>query len=234
MELLPAIDPIELQKKATEYAMKGAIESIKEYYTGYNSPFKKAIDAELQKKGIGFGLELPDIIGVLNESFSREIDEIANSAIAQTFIPLVREFLVRAEPQMNFSDILKAFIGAMEVESIDDYDVSVEEHDKFGWLSIRLSCGDKSYSFTLHKEGSEPTNKATKYRALGLPVYDSRNQPSMTLVIEGARIEMPFTRDILKDRFITLIARMVIAKTEVTMDCKEFYEDMFPEKRCHC
>ena len=53
----PVLDGEELSKKVNEFAMKGALKSIEEYYTGYNSPFMKAINEELSKMKIGTGIE---------------------------------------------------------------------------------------------------------------------------------------------------------------------------------
>jgi hypothetical protein len=48
-QILPVLNTEVLQEKATEFAMKGAIESIKEFYSGYNSPFRKQIEEQLNK-----------------------------------------------------------------------------------------------------------------------------------------------------------------------------------------
>lgn len=47
---LPELDAERLNEAAKEAAMKGALECINEYYTGYKSPFKKAITEELEKQ----------------------------------------------------------------------------------------------------------------------------------------------------------------------------------------
>ena len=39
----PVLDMEKIQEKANEYALEGALKCIKEFYTGYNLPFKKAI-----------------------------------------------------------------------------------------------------------------------------------------------------------------------------------------------
>lgn len=77
----PMLDMNEIQKKANEFALKGAIECIKDYYTGYNSPFKKAIEEHLDKSRTSFCFTMPEIMGVINESLSSQIDIIANEAI---------------------------------------------------------------------------------------------------------------------------------------------------------
>ena len=42
--VIPVLDNNFIQEKANEFALKGAVECIKNYYTGYDSPYKKAIE----------------------------------------------------------------------------------------------------------------------------------------------------------------------------------------------
>src|SRR5690606_11147379 len=93
--ITPVLDLDFLQKKANEHAMKGAEEAIKEFYSSWNSPYRKAIEQNLINKGVDNNFDIPDIIAVLNQKISNEIDLIANTAISKTFIPFVKEFLIR-------------------------------------------------------------------------------------------------------------------------------------------
>ena len=34
--------------------------------------------------------------------------------------------------------------------------------------------------------------------------------------------------------FSSIVARLIIADTKITMDTREFSEDMFPQNECHC
>lgn len=236
MDILPVIDTAILQEKANEYAMKGAMESMKEFYTGYNSPYRKAIDEQLKKHEIGFPLTLPDIIGVINDSLAKEVDELANAAIAKTYVPLVRQFLLRIPKEIKFSDILKEFVEITD-KDYSSYELSIQEKDpKYGWLSVEVSCDEHSYSFTLHVDHESKKQGKEKYQLLSLPnEYTSKDiyGQKMTLSVDGAKLEMPFNRDILKDKFNLYLSRIVLSDSLITMDCQEFERDMFPE-RCHC
>jgi hypothetical protein len=55
----------------------------------------------------------------------------------------------------------------------------------------------------------------------------------MKIKVEGAELEMPFTPDVLRDDFISFMARLVISKSVITMDTTDFDDNLFPE-RCHC
>ena len=237
--IIPVISTAILQEKATEFAMKGAIETIKEFYSGYNSPFRKQIEAQLQEFRIGTVIELPDIIGLINESLTSEIDLIANTAVAKSFVPLVQGFLTRESKEINFSDFLKNFISYT-----DDYDSNTEEDysvlispSQHGWLNIEISSKDRKYKLTFHGDYSTKGSEIKKYQLLSLPfTYDepSHRRQQMKISIDGVTLEMPFTPDVLKDNFVSYVGRLIIANSKITMDCDDFNSEMFPEEECHC
>lgn len=232
--ILPVLDNDVLKEKANEFAMKGALKSIEEFYTGYNSPYRKAIDEELGKTKIGSGIQLPDIIAIINGAISKEIDTIANTAVSKTFVPLVQRFLTREEKEMGFSEILKKFINCTEPKYPEDCQLELKEDSMFEWLNLRLSCNDKTYVLTLHSDWDTRKGPIKKYICLSLPHDEAKHRETMKLSIDGGTLELPFTRDILQDRFISFIARLVIGKTMVTMDCHDFSDEMFPRDECHC
>ena len=241
-EILPVLDTAILKEKANEFAMKGAIETIKEYYSGYNSPYRKAIEEELKNKAIGYNLDLPDIIGMLNDSLTKEIDVIANTAVAKSFIPLVNRLLTRELPEIKMSDFLKKFVECSDFEinehDKDDYEVSELKNDgSFIYLEIRN--GQKTYEVHFYRKTED---KVTWNELYTLPTVKENNPTSrypvnasrtMKVSIDGVTLEMPFTTDVLSDRFTAYIARLIIAKTKITFDSMDFTDDMFPES-CHC
>jgi hypothetical protein len=89
-QIIPVIDFNVLQQKANEAAMNGAIKTIEEFYTKWDSPYRKMVQEALNKTTIGEGiggLELPDVVSLINNSLSKEIDHIANTALAKTWLP---------------------------------------------------------------------------------------------------------------------------------------------------
>lgn len=234
----PVIDMTVIQEKANEYALKGAVETIKDFYSGYNSPYRKAIEESLTGRSLGFNFDLPDIVAAINDNLSKEVDSIANTAIAQTFIPLVQKFLTREEKEIKFSDILKEFVDEHSLNNYNDCSCEVLENERHGWLSVSIVGENKSYDLTLHKDYQSEKDGIKKYCFLSLPYRDGINNSygskSMKLSLnDGATLEMPFTRDVLSDRFTSYIARLIMSKSLITMDTDSFHEDMFPE-RCHC
>ncbi len=254
-DIKPVLDLKLIQEKASEYAMKGALESIRDFYSGYNSPYRKAIEDNLNGKTVE-GIEIPDIIAILNDSISKEVDMIANTAIAKTYIPKIKNMLVRAPSEIKFSEILKEFIeeeyGSYYDNDIDfnDYSCFLEKHDEYGWYNVKVESHSSEYEFVLHEMGKydDETKKAKKdgtykprYSILSLPsgktprTYGSGYSSKMKITLEdGVSIEMPFNKDILSDNFMTILARYVISKTSIEIDVRDFDEDMFPENDCHC
>jgi hypothetical protein len=51
--------------------------------------------------------------------------------------------------------------------------------------------------------------------------------------VDDAKIELPFTRNVLQDNFVSYLASIVLCNSKITMDCDGFEDNMFPE-RCHC
>lgn len=241
--ILPVLNTEKLQTKANEYAMRGAEDAIKEFYTGYDSPYKKAINEKLKGKGVDSAIEIPDIIGILNESISKEIDTIANTAIAKTFVPIVKEFLTRAESELKFSTVLEQFIEATKYEydtdlSMEDYKVEIEEQ-KESFLYIQITNSQTSYRLGLYLKSAKGVSPKV-YEVFTLPTQKNKESSyytsfsdTMKLSIDNATLEMPFCKGVLEDKFISYIAKLVIANTKITFDTDDFNEDMFPE-RCHC
>lgn len=233
--IVPVLDMKVLQEKANEYAMKGAIKSIEEYYSGWDSPFRKKIDEELKKQTIGWSLDLPDILALLNESLKNEMSIIANNSIAQTYIPMVQKLLTRVDKEVNFSQILKEFVDCVEPEHMDDCDVTINENTGYGWLDVSIEHEKRSYQLTLHKYKDVKKGEQQKYHILRLP-YNSFNdsrKDKMTFEMHGGKLDMPFERDVLSDNFLSYIASLIICDSHITMDTKYFDDGMFPE-RCHC
>lgn len=227
----PELDPKVLQEKVNEYAMKGAIEAIKEYYSGYNSPFRKALDEQLKQREVQ-GIELPDILSVLNDSIATEINSIAHASIAQTMIPQVKKFLTRANAEIKMSDFLKQIIELSDPESPDDLSVDVQTDDKYNWLDVTLSVKEKTYRITFHEDWEAKKQNIKRYQLLSMPSEGAKHN-MMKLEVDGVKIEIPFSQNVLHDDVIGYLAGLVIARTKITMDTREFSDDMFPEK-CHC
>jgi hypothetical protein len=227
---LPVLDNEALQKKANEYAMKGATQAFEDFYCGYNSPYKKAISADLENKDISYHFELPDIIARINDSLTQEIDKIANEALSKSFIPLVNRFLKRQEKNIKFSDILKEFVNSKYSPDRDEVSCDIREHAEHNWLDVLLTHKDEKYKFTLHLVSKKGDPK--KYKSLSLPYDKGDSGRMMKLKVENATLELPFTSDILKDNFMSFMANLILSDSEITIDEEDFDDESFDH--CHC
>jgi hypothetical protein len=223
---VPVLDSQVLQDKTNEYALKGAIDTIKEFYIGYNSPYCKAIRGQLNDMGITPNIDLPDIISIINDSLSREIDIMANETVAKSFLPLVRNLLIREDKEIFFSTILKKFIDSMDSDEYRDYSISIEK-SSYGWLNVKLICNKEVYEITLHVNHKNKECNEIKYSILSLPYNMSIHKQTMKISLDGATLEMPFIQHILQDSFISYIAKLVMFKSIITIDCEDFDEEMF-------
>ena len=234
------LDAEKLNEKAQEYAMKGALSVIEEYYTGYNSVFKKTLTEQLKKMEVTWRMELPDIMALINDSLSVEITKIANAAIAQNFVPLINSFLTRAEKKMKFSDVLREFIKCVEPSDIYDCECEIEKKDD-GSFSHR-------YPVLRHKEDvwklnfiryDHAVNSTKGYSFTELPRKNEgkdRYAPlaTMKVMVGDVKIEMPFVKEVLSDPFTAFCARLIMSGTEITFDQEHFDEDMIERDHCTC
>lgn len=225
----PVLDMNEIQKKANEFALKGAIECLKDYYTGYNSPFKKAIEEHLDKSRTSFCFTMPEIMGVINESLSSQIDIIANEAIAKSYVPLVRKFLTRGEEIVRVSDIVSAFKKQHEYDD-DPIEIDLSEDKGYGWYRMKLECGDEKCNITLHEDSKNEKGQQF-YSMLGLPYEHKRGSYDRNMkntLDEGASMEIPFTCGILHNDFLTYVANLVMFKTKIVID-KTYFDDEYED-----
>lgn len=239
-QITPVLLDLELlNQKAHEAAMKGAMETIENYYCKWNSPYREGIEQALKDKEIQFSFQLPDIVALINEKLTIEIDKIANRALAETFLPLVQRALVREDKEIEFSEILTEFIEAHSLDDNSEYECEVNKIDRYDWLEVMLTAGDKKYSMTFHQTYESRENKDTgrnkKYHLLSLPTeshkYDYKE--TMELSLEGATLKIPFRRDALENNFTAFMARLIIGDCQITMNVDDFEDDMFDDD-CHC
>ncbi|MBB1194834.1 hypothetical protein DNC80_14280 [Flavobacterium sp. SOK18b] len=238
-KIIPSINTEELQIAANKYAQEGAVKTIKDFYTGYNSPYIKALEENLLNRGFDHAFTLPDVVANINEALSAEIDKIANTAVAKTFIPLVTKILTRADAEIKFSKILEEFIRCVRFEhdtdqDSDDFNVEAEKGDD-SFLTLIISNIDKSYEIGLYHEGRHNKELEDVYTIFSLPRNHGKSNQTMKIALENATLELPFTPSILHDDFIAFIAGLVMANTKITFDVMEFNDEMFPSRGyCHC
>lgn len=228
---VPVLDYKALQDKVNKYAQEGAEKAIKEYYTAFNSPYYKGIEKALTQEG-ELGIELPSIVALLNKAITEQYDAIINEAIAHSYLPLITRFLVKVEKEMKFSDFLKKIIEETECTNSSEYSITIEKGD-YDASHCDLIIEDKKYRFSIYPErdivGGKLVVNENKCHIFTMP-YDRENyKEEMTLEKDGVSLKMPFTKNILADPIMMLFANLVICKTNLIMDCKEFELDFFTD-----
>lgn len=236
----PKIDIKLIQEKANAAAEKAYLKEIEEYYTSYSSPYRKLIETELKKQKFSYGMELPNVMAKINDALSKEVDIIANNAIANSYIPMVSDSLIGLDKEITLSYLLKKIIEELEPERdvFDEFTFSFEKdkNPSYGWLNCFLYTSKSDYEFTLHTATTKEGDKQ-KYQLLSFPFNKAKTgyNSNMTVYKEDIKIEMPFTPNILQDKVLNLFFKMMLSGSKITMDCDGFDEDMFPEREhCHC
>lgn len=187
---------------------------------------------------LSYPIELPDIIGIINDKLGRAVEEIANRAIGETYVPLVQRMLTRVDKQVYFSDILKEFVELTDAKDIDDCELDMNLDAGYGWYRVSIAHKDAQYEFTLHNHVKAGKEKGKLFQLLGIPTCtgwpDKYSQPKMKFKVEGsAEIEMPWTQDILRDKFTSYMASIALSDAEIIVDKTYFEDEMFPT-HCHC
>jgi hypothetical protein len=231
----PIVDLKELQQKANEAATKAALKEIDDFYNGYDSPYKKAIREYLNNKSVDMSFSVPDIIVAINEELTIEVDRIANTAIANTFLPLIKNILTRADAEVKFSKILEKYIEEFyDSDDHDPDDFSVEKtREERSFSTYTISSPGKQYDINIYNKAEGVNEIYTLPWKTGREGYNDKH--TMKLSIDGcATLEMPFTKNILHDPSLCYIATMVMANSNIVFDVKDFDYDMFPNNHCHC
>lgn len=219
---IPGIDTEVLKKQALESATKGALAEIKDFYEGYNSPYRKGIKESLDNQGLGNGVfSLPNVIGLINTALSAEIDRIVNNTIANTYLPMVTDVLTGIDKELKLSEIIDTIKG--RIYSDDEFYANICKHDSYNWYELDIKIGNYHYQITLH----ENHNEKGKYHLLSMPYKKDSTTRYMRFHVGDKRyIEMPFEANITNDEVAIICAKLLIADTAIEID---FDGEYYPE-----
>lgn len=230
---IPSIDTEVLKKQAIESAIKGALAEIKDYYEGYNSPFRKVVKEALSQQEIdSSSFSVPNILGLINEGMKGEIDKIVNNTIANSFLPMVTDLFSGMEKEMTLTEMLQRIRNRIYDDDIE-LEAYSEKDSSYGWYNIKVNIGKRrgvlrdsdkyQYTITLHEDREAPG----KYRLLSMPWKTDAHHREMKVCCDDKRyIQMPFDSSISNDVVSMLCAKMLISGTRVTVD---FDGEYFPE-----
>lgn len=196
-----------LQKKANEFAEQAFLEELKNYYSGYNSPFRKTLQAEFQKKEVSVHFELPDILQTINDAISKEHEEIIKNFIDSTVLVDLRRSLKLQPKEILFSEFLKEVMEAdfnYDYDYLDDYEV---EHD----MSRNRSCTIKiSYKNQKIEVRLQNFDGEQGYKFVGNPYISSTNSQSGIL-----------------NRIQSYLLSLLISGTYITKFDVDYFDEIF-------
>lgn len=221
------LDDKKLQEMAEQYAMKGAEQAIKEFYTGYHSAYMDKVRQVCNDHMPNFYFDPVDITAEINKAIKQRMTAIANEAVAQSFIPLIEGLLSRFPNNITTSSCLFQTYG--------DY-VKDREGDDFdsGELGLRMRSypyftkmyfcykDDEEFVLFLSDAGLDKDGKSRLYTTHSLPMnhaYKNSKSRTMTLHIDGkTKLEMPFESDVLDNEFMRDCARLVMYQTKIAIE----------------
>jgi len=224
------IDFEKIRLKASEAANNAYLQEVKDYFEGHNSPYRKAIKESLHKQGLdNIFIKLPDIMGIINDAINLKVIEIANTAIANTFIPYIQEILTGVkEQQIHISDIVEKFkeyiLDEYNVEEGDVLQFSKEEN-KNGWISIKLTYQDCNYNLTLHKN-YKVKGKDQTYELLSIPYTSGTQSQYIRIKTKEASIDLPFSKSVLENIFLRYATSLILGSVEILDDSDDISEEI--------
>lgn len=236
--IVPSIDMSKVQELANQFAMEGMRQALSEFYTGYNSPFKKAVVEHFNDQVPSYQLDLPGVMAMLNEALSSLCDKIVNQAIATTYIPLVKDLLTRSKDEVKVSEIVKKFIDVYAESDEwdgDNFKVSLEKDDRFDWYNLKLESVEDEVKLQITLHTADRLHEIDRYQILSMPIEEGYGykfgRMKCTVTSEdgtNATLEMPYGHGILCNGFLRYIAKIVMFNTRIVLDQLDFYDIIYP------
>lgn len=224
------LDEQKIQQMAEKYAMEGAEKAIREYYTGYNSPYMKAMKEHLEKIAPSPRFDLPDITAVINKALSDRIMDLCNEVMTHSYAKLFNRMLTRNEENLvTTQDMFMQFGYYVKDREGDDFD---EEGLDFEAKTSKYSFTDKfryfvfkyndevEFELSVWDDGKDE-NGCTLYTLSGLPgrqkydKLDNRSRYAKITLDDGKTAEVPIIDDVLSNDFLAYLANLLIFKTKI-------------------
>ena len=239
----PVIDMEAVQKVANEAATKAVIKEVEEYYTGWNSPYRKQIQEWLKQNAPSVHFELPEFGAAVIQSVKAEVDRIAQQVSASNFMQVIRNGITHQTLQEDgtllMSQLFKDMCCGLDLEGDNPYaedvvsiEVTIEEDPSYHWQKMIVTItddeGDRDYEVTLHKYGEDHPDC---YQILSLPWKQREgwvDKHAKIRTADGHTIELPVYAGVCNDEVLLSIARCIMFKTPIRLDKTYFMED-----NCH-
>lgn len=232
---LPAIEipPIKIDMErlynvATEAVHNAAEKEIKDFYEGYNSPFRKKIKESLEKTIPDANFEIPNLLEATQNALVAEFEKNANKSIVECCANQLQKCLTKLPLEKDGSiKLSKVFEIMSKNKEIDSTLVLEAEKDcVYSWYDVTVKVesdvNDKTHRFTLHSNEYCREHK-DKYTVLSIHEVDHYSDAKMN--IGELEVRMPVFRNLVHDHILMTIAKLIMYKVPVEID-GTYFTDM--------
>ena len=230
-----------IQQLAEKYAMEGAEKAIREYYTGYNSPYVKAMTEHIQRIAPSPRFDLPDITAVINKALSDRIMDLCNQFMANTYAKLFNRMLTPNENNfVTTESLFQKFGDYIKDREDDDFD---EEGLEFKAKTSQYSYSDNyrylefwynselEFSLSILDDGGKNEKGEVLYTLASLPGHgqynhlDNRSRFAKITLEDGKTAEVPIIDDVLSNDFLAYLANILICRTKIEVELYPQYHN---------
>ncbi|MBQ9646132.1 MAG: hypothetical protein IJV24_07235 [Prevotella sp.] len=222
-----------IQQMAEKYAMEGAEKAVKEYYTGFQSPYIKAVKEHLERIAPAPRFNLPDITATINKALSDRIMDLCNEVMTHTYAKLFNRMLTPNENnRVTTQEMFQKFGDYIKEREGDDFDENELEFegktskysfsDGFRYLEFRYK-GEVEFNLTVWNDENDEDGKRL-YTLSSLPGrrqydrLDNRTRYAKITLEDGKTAEVPIIDDVLSNDFLAYLANLLICKTKIVID----------------
>lgn len=219
----PIIDMNAVQEAANKAATEAVMYEVKEYYSGYNSPFKKQIKQYLEKNApVQSNFELPNFAELLQNRLATEIEKLVNTIAieknVQYFTELFEQQEINNEGTVNISFVFKE----MCKEIRDGYlEASIHKDDIYSWYKAKVKYKKREeddelkFDFTIH-------NINGRLCVLSMPYSDKSYNTIKVKTKDGNTIELNSFMQLREHPILIPIAKLIMFDTALKLDVMDF------------
>lgn len=161
----PVLDMNVIQKAAQDAAMKAALEEVKDYYLGYNSPYRKQLKEYMAKNAPSTRLELPEFSELLSKSLTAEIENFVNKKCVESFAQELRKGFTHLKEESDGTILLTNL--AEDMMHKVDLDKALEAEYLAKGKAYKQQL-DADYKISMKKANRLPSIKESAKEALSL------------------------------------------------------------------
>lgn len=169
----PVLDMNVIQKAAQDAAMKAALEEVKDYYLGYNSPYRKQLKEYMAKNAPSTRLELPEFSELLSKSLTAEIENFVNKKCVESFAQELRKGFTHLKEEGDGTILLTNLAEDM-MQKVDLEDV--DSNDTYSILGLPIKDSDEEYHF-------DTINVQNRKCTISFPMFSGVSNDHILLVL---------------------------------------------------